>query len=553
MPSDFVLVAEAPTFIDAAAKSKQWTDEWLVLITRQRLMIMAKRPLANRITVEYTKTLTVLQKGKETYTCFAVFQVHVGDGTTHDSWTALGRTSLTFVVGHIHYTHAKKRNNFLSAVDELAKIIMTYKPVMVGIDANMGMYALCPALVGKGVPAHLAAYSILYRQAVMPTDSSRTDGEILYDSCGLIACGPLVSSVQQPHEKKLLDTAAVTVDSSVTSAQQFTTGFPLSSYFNFNNADKNMLWADDAIAKCKELDKRIRRVIECVWASRKPRLANSLNTWVQEVNGVCLQRANVAVTQEKKPLHHEVSAAVNALAHNDPAWISLSQTHEFGQDLAQSDPDGQVIHHGGHFTCTVKVSQYEDDRPALVGGPVRQTRPDKHKNFSDRSAAGEQKRRLKDQRKSTFNQTGAWPWWICHDSDKVFWTHPSNASGQYASDCRGYKGYYWRLTQQWYIDQGRGDEVDEYNQRWIQLYGEEASKESLAFTEQYLQRAKKKGWNLESFPADTEDIQESPENIEKYLASMEKRPASAQAAALQKRMHPRANVASSVPARSSSD
>ena len=81
MPSDFVLVAEAPTFIDAAAKSEQWTDEWLVLITRQRLMIMAKRPLANRITVEYTKTLTVLQKGKETYTCFAVFQVHVGDGT----------------------------------------------------------------------------------------------------------------------------------------------------------------------------------------------------------------------------------------------------------------------------------------------------------------------------------------------------------------------------------------------------------------------------------------------------------------------------------------
>ena len=112
MPSDFVLVAEAPTFMDAAIKSTKWAAEWLVLITGQRLMIMAKRPLANRITLEYTKTLAEVQQGKESYTYFAVFTVHVGDGTGPDSWTTLGRTSLTFVVGHIHYSHAKQKKSF---------------------------------------------------------------------------------------------------------------------------------------------------------------------------------------------------------------------------------------------------------------------------------------------------------------------------------------------------------------------------------------------------------------------------------------------------------
>ena len=530
-PTDVALLAEFPHWMKKDVFEKQqFTDSFLSLWHVDGCAIMARRPLASRVTLEVAMKVDNTVKGKNRRSTFVIFTVHFGDGRSADSWTMLGKAKLVFLVAHIHHMHAKSKTKFDDCVQVLHRLIYEWKPVLMGVDANMGLFALGPALVGRGVPATLAAWNLLYKQELMPDNKSQPSGDMLFDSDGLFVLGDLKQLRPQPVSHKLLATASVSVDEHVDNESKFTTGFPLTSFLNSGNKHLDMLWRDDMNARLAANGPWTLEAVTLLWSSRRPCALDSSGNKCWSVNEKLRDRLHAAAVHDEPLQVTEVPAIIAALAA-DAGWMKLSRAIEFLQNPTKGDPTGQLLNHGAHFNCALKLSQGEElaRDPALVGSSAPSGKPPKCRNFSDRSVDGHAQRGVKLRRQKIFRETGCWPWYIEHKTEGKYWTHSSIDDGQYGADCRGWKGLYWRLRQYAYIQEGREDEVAAYNQHWIDMYGRAEFDEAMQFTERYLKKALEDGLTYWTLPED-EHLQATPETLEYVITRVRAKEAKLHAA-----------------------
>ena len=79
-----------------------------------------------------------------------------------------------------------------------------------------------------------------------------------------------------------------------------------------------------------------------------------------------------------------------------------------------------------------------------------------------RSAAATAARNVRNAKKNEWQRTGVWPWWVDHESEKVYWTPGGPSTG------RGFSGYWWRWSREG-LDE---EELREVDAAWITLYGQ---------------------------------------------------------------------------------
>ena len=91
---------------------------------------------------------------------------------------------------------------------------------------------------------------------------------------------------------------------------------------------------------------------------------------------------------------------------------------------------------------------------------------------------------MKNRKNKLWTKTGVWPHWLYHPSEEFYWGWP-RASGEAV-----YSGIFWRLTRQWYYDEDRATEMDEYEKDWIDLYGVQALEEALNASETNYRKAR---------------------------------------------------------------
>ena len=96
-----------------------------------------------------------------------------------------------------------------------------------------------------------------------------------------------------------------------------------------------------------------------------------------------------------------------------------------------------------------------------------------------RSKDGDAARRIRDRKKNQWKNTQyeVWPWWVEHESEKVYWTPGGPSTG------RGYSGYWWRWSRARLSEAARRGK----DAAWIALYGEAEYAQALRSTEWVLQ------------------------------------------------------------------
>ena len=134
------------------------------------------------------------------------------------------------------------------------------------------------------------------------------------------------------------------------------------------------------------------------------------------------------------------------------AWARLPLVVEVPASGEKWDPTGGVWNRAGHWPLMISI------------GDAR-----------TRSAEGEAQRRIRNRKKDDWKAWGywSWPWWVEHESEKLYWLPGGVDTG------RGYSGYWWRHSH-------RGLSAAAARQRdqpWIDLYGEEAYQQAIAATE----------------------------------------------------------------------
>ena len=94
-----------------------------------------------------------------------------------------------------------------------------------------------------------------------------------------------------------------------------------------------------------------------------------------------------------------------------------------------------------------------------------------------RSAAAAAARNVRNAKKNEWKETGVWPWWVDHESEKVYWTPGGPSTG------RGFSGYWWRWSRAGYDEEERR----EADAAWIALYGEAEYQQAIRSTNWVLQ------------------------------------------------------------------
>ena len=100
----------------------------------------------------------------------------------------------------------------------------------------------------------------------------------------------------------------------------------------------------------------------------------------------------------------------------DPAALAvpLNSVHESLADFNKFDSNGYIWGRPGHFPLWVAIGDHRM-----------------------RSQVGVQQKHVKDNKKSVWNATGVWPWWIFHESELHYWLVHNGSDHS-----RGYSGHH---------------------------------------------------------------------------------------------------------------
>ena len=98
----------------------------------------------------------------------------------------------------------------------------------------------------------------------------------------------------------------------------------------------------------------------------------------------------------------------------------------------RQDPEGRLVHAGGHCNLHVKVTLKDfKSPPALVGGRTEAAAKPTSRQ-GDRSVAGKKDRVNKSKRSNYWKQgQNTWPWWIEHPMEKHHWRSVNVAWGMH--------------------------------------------------------------------------------------------------------------------------
>ena len=170
-----------------------------------------------------------------------------------------------------------------------------------------------------------------------------------------------------------------------------------------------------------------------------------------------------------------------APAGDTASWPQLGRAEEWLSSCLWSDHYGVIWGLGGHMPLFIKLTPH---RYRLDGEKIKEDEEGNKIVVLDRnrSKMGEELVKIKKQKQRIWKNTGFWPWWIWHPSEEKYW-------GPVGLDEKRYCGIFWRLTRQKYIDNDQGEELEIYEQKWIDLYGEIAYKEAMKETETLFQHA----------------------------------------------------------------
>ena len=116
----------------------------------------------------------------------------------------------------------------------------------------------------------------------------------------------------------------------------------------------------------------------------------------------------------------------------------------------------------------------------------------------DRSDEGEERRRTAAHKKNVWRNTGCWPWWIVHDTEKERYTDFDSYGLGPERDRRIYDSIWWRL------DQVENPVVAGWKDwLWTDLYGHDAWWEAMDKTQPLFEKAQAEGLTFAQHTADS--------------------------------------------------
>jgi len=196
-----------------------------------------------------------------------------------------------------------------------------------------------------------------------------------------------------------------------------------------------------------------------------------------------------------KPAWQQASMAADHVAPAASAsdtWPQCGVVHEMLCDWRYADDDGNIIGFGAHMPLLIKLTVHaEFTEGPYVGGLVPTGR--------NRSEYGHYARTVKRRKLEVFKELGQWPWWIHHDSERLYHLPKSFAilkdehGNMDFHEGGGYHGVRWRLQREWYVDQGRPHDVTLYENPWVETYGVPWHIMSLNWTERFYRHARASG------------------------------------------------------------
>ena len=165
-------------------------------------------------------------------------------------------------------------------------------------------------------------------------------------------------------------------------------------------------------------------------------------------------------------------------------WPTMPLCREILADPKICDPHGIFHRHQGGMPLMIQFCYKSRIARAKKSNDHAQAGQDQEYAERQYGPAATNLRKIKKLKDNIYKETGVWPWWIYHPSEKNFWSLRADIPDD---------GLRWRYRrEEWTQSGGSQKELDEYEQPWIDMYGEEAHLEALEFTETYFQDAKKR-------------------------------------------------------------
>ena len=168
-----------------------------------------------------------------------------------------------------------------------------------------------------------------------------------------------------------------------------------------------------------------------------------------------------------------------------------------------------VAHHQesrGHGRCSEGGPAWQsvDSRRALaiVGGDLGR----------DRGEKGKAHQTIKARKKKHWEKHNNWPWWDSDESEKYHWAGYWQGNGWNGGQCTG---LFWRHARDAWLRLGEGTDLEmdlraealeAYDQKWKDLYGDDAFEASMKATEDAYQQSKSRGETLESLWSEAQAI-----------------------------------------------
>ena len=346
--------------------------------------------------------------------------------------------------------------------DALARCIASSRSRLIMGDLNMSMFTLVPELARRGVPCTLVSHH---------TELNR-DGNPHYDSCGIWVVGGVGKVEQcsmtahavagQRHPAILVPEAPQHAPAPAGGRNRarltkinYQRGFPADSYCG-DPPD----WKpdEDTLEACREALRKM----------HTDKLEDGV--WVFYWEDICIERANLvgfgslsSLRQRAVAPHHPDDIPVHERDMNPPRDLGVTSV-TLDPPLPQLDKVVEFLAKGSKWD-TGHCWGRDGHWPLFVvlGGV---------KHYSQ---AHHQEAEVKDQKRLKWNKgrNGTpWPWGIYYSGEPRFWLPdgPPHFGG-------GWDGRHWlEARAQW-----SAAEVQEYEQPWVDAYGQEAADRCLAY------------------------------------------------------------------------
>ena len=207
-------------------------------------------------------------------------------------------------------------------------------------------------------------------------------------------------------------------------------------------------------------------------------------------------------------------------------WGTVGESHDFLCDGSKIDRYGAIVGFGAHMPLFLKLhplsrkgASEEQSRNAQASGSGDKSgggwsgggsdawkddaRASGHGTKRQRSEVGKELRAVKFEKYQEWRRTHSWPWHLAYHPAEATYFAPKNfKEGGTYHEGGGHDGVAWRLTRPKYINEGRQQELDEYEAKWIQQYGLQAHRRALHFTEPFFVLAEEKGHTVDQVLSD---------------------------------------------------